>query len=687
MARRPANRLSRETSPYLLQHANNPVDWYPWGREAVEAAQRAGKPILLSIGYSACHWCHVMERESFENEETAHLMNELFVNVKVDREERPDLDEVYMSCVQMMTGQGGWPMTVFLTPQGEPFYGGTYFPPEERHGLPSFRRVLAAVAEAYRDRPNDVRETAAKLVAAVRGVDAGRDSGRPLDGALVEQAADSLSAAYDSRFGGIGRAPKFPNCSVFSLFLRAYHRTGRAVFLDMTTHTLRRMAQGGIYDHLGGGFHRYAVDDRWLVPHFEKMLYDNAQLARLYLDAFRASGDGFFLEVAEDVLRYVTREMVSPDGGFYSTQDADSEGVEGKFFVWERAEVMALLGEEAGEIFCRVYDVSEEGNFEHRNILHATLSVEQASRMFGKKPEEIGQVLAEGRRRLFEARERRTKPFRDEKILASWNGLMLSAYADAARITAKPLYRGVAERAARFVTDKLWSGEGLLHGYKDGEAKVRAFLDDYASLGIAFLDLFEATFDSRHFVWGERLAQQMIERFWDGAEGGFFYTSSNHEALIARTKPVHDGSVPSGNSMAAALCLRLYALTENEIYREAGERVLRLHLEGLQQNPFAYSNLFAALDFYARQAREIVVVARGGAAAARDLLEPLARYYQPNQVVACYDPESPPDRLPVFAQDKPLVDSRPTAYVCHGGTCSPPVTDWQGLRSRLEDRP
>jgi uncharacterized protein YyaL (SSP411 family) len=687
MDRHRANRLSRETSPYLLQHAHNPVDWYPWGPEAFEAAQRHAKPILLSIGYSACHWCHVMERESFEDEETARLMNEWFVNVKVDREERPDLDEIYMSCVQAMTGHGGWPMTVFLTPQGEPFYGGTYFPPEERHGMPSFRRVLAAVADAYRTRPNDVRETAAKLVAAVRSAEAARDCGQPLDGALVERAADSLGAAYDSRFGGLGRAPKFPNGSVFSLFLRAYHRTGRRTFLDMTCHTLRRMAQGGIYDHLGGGFHRYAVDERWLVPHFEKMLYDNAQLVRLYLDAFRASQDAFFLDVAEDVLRYVTREMVSPEGGFYCTQDADSEGAEGKFFLWEQAEVRALLGEAEGDIFCRVYDVSEDGNFEHRNILHATLSEEQASRMFGKTPEEIRRVLADGRRRLFEARERRIKPFRDEKILAAWNGLMLSAYADAARVTGKALYRQVAERAARFATGTLWAGDGLMHGYKDGEAKVRAFLDDYASLGIAFLDLFEATFDVRHLAWGERLAQQVIERFWDEAEGGFFYTSRDHESLIARTKPAHDGSVPSGNSMAAALCLRLAALTENQIYRRAGERVLGLHLEGMEQNPFAYSNLLAVLDFHARQPRQIVVVARGGADAARDLLEPLARSHQPNHVVVCYDPDAPPDRLPAFGRDKPLVDSRPTAYVCHRGTCSAPVTDWRGLQSRLEDRP
>jgi uncharacterized protein len=685
MAEAFTNRLARETSPYLLQHAQNPVDWYPWGPEALAAARVAGKPILLSIGYSACHWCHVMERESFEDEETARLMNALFINIKVDREERPDLDEIYMSCVQMMTGHGGWPMTVFLTPDGEPFYGGTYFPPVERHGMPSFRRVLTAVAEAYRERPADVKQTAAKLIGGLKTLDRAQASERPLDGALVERAADALSAAYDSRFGGIGRAPKFPNTMVFSLFLRAFHHTGRRAFLDMTTHTLRKMAEGGIYDHLGGGFHRYSVDERWLVPHFEKMLYDNAQLVPLYFDAFRASGDGFFVGVAEDVLRYLTREMVSPEGGFYSTQDADSEGVEGRFFVWQRSEVLEVLGEEVGEIFCRVYDVTDVGNFEHRNILHVTLSDEQAGKMFGKEPAEISRLLADARRSLFEVRERRIKPFRDEKILAAWNGLTISAYADAFRVTGKDGYRDVAERAVRFVTETLWANGRLLHAYKDGEAKVAAFLDDYAALTLAFLDLFDATFEATHLEWAERLATKMVELFWDAKEGGFFFTALDHERLIARTKPANDGSVPSGNALAALACLRLHAVTEEKDYLDKGERVLALWRDATEENTFAHTHLLAALDFHARQPKEIAVVARGGRAGARPLLEPLSRHYQPNRVVFCYDPASPPARIPPFARDKPLVDSRPTAYVCHRFTCSPPVTDWQELRRRVED--
>ncbi|MGH7859296.1 MAG: thioredoxin domain-containing protein, partial [Candidatus Binatia bacterium] len=430
MASEHRNRLAKETSPYLQQHAGNPVDWYPWGPEAFARARAEKKPILLSVGYSACHWCHVMAHESFENEEIGRVMNEHFVNVKVDREERPDVDEVYMQGVQLLTGRGGWPMTVFLTPEGEPFYGGTYFPPEDRHGLPGFRRVLLAVAEAWRERPQDVRQTVDRLLGAMRQLDRARPEKGPLDERLLERSAEALSKAYDARHGGLGRAPKFPNTMVFSLFLRAAHASGRRTLLDMTAETLRKMAEGGIYDQLGGGFHRYSVDERWLVPHFEKMLYDNAQLASLFLETWRASGDSFFLAVAEDVLRYVTREMLAPGGGFYSTQDADSEGVEGKFFVWSRDEVMQLLGEESGEIFCRVYDVTDVGNFEGRNILHRTLSDEQASKMFRKEADAIARLLDDARAKLFEVRERRVKPFRDEKIITSWNALMLSAYTD-----------------------------------------------------------------------------------------------------------------------------------------------------------------------------------------------------------------------------------------------------------------
>jgi uncharacterized protein len=613
-------------------------------------------------------------------------MNELFVNVKVDREERPDIDDVYMTAVQLMTGHGGWPMTVFLTPDGEPFYGGTYYPPEDRHGLPGFRRVLRAVSQAWTDRPHDVRNAVAKLVEGIGRLDRTEASDRPLEAGIVERAADALAAAYDHRFGGLGRAPKFPNTMVFGLFLRAFHATGRRPLLDMTLHTLRRMAEGGIYDHLGGGFHRYSVDERWLVPHFEKMLYDNAALVPLYLDAWRASGDAQLLAVAEDVLRYVTREMRAPEGGFYSTQDADSEGVEGEFFVWDRDEVMRILGEETGEIFCRVYDVTDVGNFEHRNILHVTLDRDQAARFFRKEPEEIERLLAAARVKLFENREKRPKPHRDEKVLASWNGLMLTAYADALRAPGKETYRTVALGAAAFIRERLWDGERLAHVWKDGRAGVGGFLDDYAAVALAFLDLFEATFEASSFEFAQRLAERMVTEFWDDVDGGFFFTGRDHERLITRSKPATDGSVPSGNSLALLLSLRLHHLTGDESHRIRAERILKLYREPMESNPFAHALLLAGLDFYVRQPKEVVVVAHGGATGAADLLKPLGRAFQPNQLVYCYDPAEAPAAVPEFARDKPLVDSRPTAYVCHRFTCSPPVTEWEELRARLEER-
>ena len=681
-----ANRLANETSPYLLQHAHNPVDWYPWGEEAFRKARDEKRPILLSVGYSACHWCHVMERESFEDEETARLMNSLFVNVKVDREERPDVDEIYMNAVQLMTGHGGWPMTVFLTPGGEPFYGGTYFPPEDRHGLPSFRRVLGAVAEAYRDRPEKVRETTGKLVEAISGLGRGHDpSDRALSESFLEPSAAGLSRAFDPDHGGIGRAPKFPNTMVFSLFNRAAAVTGRETFREMTLTTLRHMADGGIYDHLGGGFHRYSVDERWLVPHFEKMLYDNSQLASLCLDSWRASGDERWLAVAGEILDYVRREMTSPDGGFYSTQDADSEGVEGKFFVWDRSEVLEVLGEEDGEIFCRVYDVTDLGNFEHRNILHRTLDDGQAARLFRREPGEVSRLLAAARGKLFERREQRVKPFRDEKILTSWNGLMISAFADAFASTGETRWRESAERAVRFLEENVVRDGRLLHVWKDGQARVPAFLDDVAAFALALLDLLDATSDPSYLARAEELARTLVEQFADETGGGFFFTAADAERLITRTRPAIDGSVPSGNSLAAHLFLRLHAWTDEAAYRERAEGILRAFGEGMAENPFAFANLVAAQDVYLRGATQVAVVAPGGGDGAAELLGPLRRAWDPNRIVFAYDPAAPPATIPPFARDKKLSGGRPTAYVCRGFRCSAPVTEWSALEAALAE--
>ncbi len=674
------NRLATETSPYLLQHAHNPVDWYPWGEEAFAKARAADKPILLSVGYSACHWCHVMAHESFENTHIAALMNTLFINIKVDREERPDVDEIYMHAVQMLTGRGGWPMTVFLTPEGKPFYGGTYFPPEDRHNIPAFPRVLTGIARAYREKPTEVTQSTEEILSRLAQLARREPTTQPFDESVVERAVAGLAQHYDETYGGIGRAPKFPNTSVFALFLRYAHATGQQRYLDMATRTLRKMAQGGIYDHLGGGFHRYSVDERWLVPHFEKMLYDNALLVRLYLEGYQASGDPFFRQVVEETLAYVEREMVSPEGGFYSTQDADSEGVEGKFFVWGQDEVMRTLGEEAGEIFCRYYDVTGSGNFEGKNILHPTLDVDQLARLFRREADDVKQVIGRAKDRLFAVREQRVRPGRDEKILTSWNGLMISAFAEAYKVLGTPGYLEVARRGIRFIQTAL-SREGcLLRTYKDGQAKFNAYLDDYACFSAALLDVSEATFEPEYLDGAVAVSDVLLDRFWDGQEGGFFFTSSDHEKLISRPKPAFDGSVPSGNSVAASVLLRLHYATGRQDYLTKAETIFRLFYDGLEQNPFGFSTLLCGLDFYLRRPKEIVLLGDSTAPETASLLRNIHGRFLPNKTLRCFDPARPPRHgLPSVLEGKTRVGDQLTAYVCHDFACSLPVTSWEEL--------
>ncbi len=676
------NRLATETSPYLLQHAHNPVDWYPWGAEAFTKARAEDKPILLSVGYSACHWCHVMAHESFENERIADLMNKLFVNIKVDREERPDVDEIYMNAVQMLTGRGGWPMTVFLTPDGKPFYGGTYFPPEDRHNIPAFPRVLAGVAQAYREKPADVTKSTTEILSRLEQLARREPTTRPLDVPVLEKAVEGLAQHYDETHGGIGQAPKFPNTSVFSLFLRYAHATGNQRYLDMATHTLRKMAQGGMYDHLGGGFHRYSVDERWLVPHFEKMLYDNALLVRLYLEGYQASGDPFFRQVVEDILAYVEREMVSPEGGFYSTQDADSEGVEGKFFVWGQDEVMRILGDEVGEIFCRYYDVTDVGNFEHKNILHPTLELDQLARLFRREVDDVTRLIDQAKDTLFAVREQRVKPGRDEKILTSWNGLMISAFAEAYKVLGNPDYLEVARRGIRFIQTALSREGRLLRSYKDGQAKFNAYLDDYACFSAALLDVYEATFEPEYLDGAVALTDVLLDRFWDAQEGGFFFTSSDHETLISRSKSAFDGSVPSGNSVAASALLRLYYATERQDYLTKAETTFRLFYDALEQNPFGFSNMLCGLDFYLRRPKEIVLLGDPVAPETTTLLRNIHGNFIPNKTLLCFDPARPPQHgIPSLLEGKARIDDQMTAYVCHNFACSLPVTSWEELQS------
>src|SRR5438477_1089199 len=676
------NRLAAETSPYLLQHAHNPVDWYPWSEEAFARARAENRPILLSVGYSACHWCHVMERESFEDENTARLMNELFVNVKVDREERPDVDDVYMKAVQMLTGRGGWPMTVFLTPDGKPFYGGTYFPPVDRHGLPGFPRLLEAVARAYRDRPDEVARSVDRILSALEGAEQPRPSDEAPDPSLVRRAAEGLLGAVDRHRGGLGGAPKFPHPAVFQLFLRQRRAAPRSDLLDAVLLTCRRMAQGGLYDQIGGGFHRYTVDAQWRVPHFEKMLYDNAQLPRLYLEAFQVTGDRWLRAIAEETLDYVLRDLRHPEGGFYSATDADSEGEEGKYFVWTPAEVARLVDPNDVDLVCRYWDISEEGNFDGKSIPHVTLTVEQVARMFGRSPAEGAAALERARTRLLAARGERVPPARDEKILASWNGLMIGTLAEAGRVLRTPRIVGAACAAAEFVWTRMRSGGNLLHGWAGGGAKHGAYLDDHAFVASALLDPYEATGDRVHLERTRELAAELDARFHDGAGGGYFFTAHDEERLIARSKPGADGSLPSGNAVAAHVLLRLHHLTGEAGHRARAEEILRLYHDEAAENPFGHATYLQALELYLEGPLEVVVVGRRGAADTDELWGEVARAYLPHRVLVATEPGDADPPAP--ARARPPVDGRATAYVCRNFTCSAPVTRADELARLLQ---
>ncbi len=684
MEHKHTNHLIHETSPYLLQHAHNPVDWYPWGDEAFQKAKGQNRPILLSIGYSACHWCHVMERESFEDEKIAALMNDLFVNIKVDREERPDLDEVYMNAVQMLTGRGGWPMTVFLTPEGKPFYGGTYFPPEDRYGVPGFPKILQGVANAYREKPQDVERSVEQILAALQRMSLSTESQQPFSSDIIGQSAEQLAQAYDTDHGGLGKAPKFPNVGVYELFLRHYHHSKKSRFLEMVTHTLTKMAQGGIYDHLGGGFHRYSVDEKWLVPHFEKMLYDNAQLVRIYAQVYSVTGEPLFKQVVDETMNYLMREMLHTEGGFYSTQDADSEGEEGKFFVWSETEITRIVGEESSEIFCRIYDVSEEGNFEENNILHPILTLEQASKFFRRDLREIESLVSVAKGKLFQEREKRPKPFRDEKILTSWNGLMLSGLAEAIKISRQPAYLEAANRTVDFIFTKMFRDGRLLHTYKSGTGKILGYLDDYAFLAAGFLDLFEASVNRAHLDRALELAEIMLHEFWDEAGGGFFYTGRSHERLIAQSKPIFDGSIPSGNAVATQVLLRLYHYTGKEDYLKRAEKILRAYYNAMENQPFGFAHMLAALDFYLQKPKEVVLVGDKKDPETAELLTKIHLLYLPNMTLQLASPDDSLEKVSSLLAGKKQFEGRPTVYVCHNFTCSRPVIEWDELKLLLD---
>jgi uncharacterized protein YyaL (SSP411 family) len=676
------NHLIHESSPYLLQHAHNPVDWYPWGEEAFAKARAENKPVLLSIGYSACHWCHVMAHESFEDEEIARLMNDLFVNIKVDREERPDLDQIYMSAVQMMTHHGGWPMTVFLTPEGVPFYGGTYFPPQDRYNIPGFPRVLISVAEAYKERPQEIAETGTSLLNELRRLSQSGGSDHPIEQELLDAAYAGIARSYDSTNGGFGGAPKFPPAMTLEFLLRTYARTGNRDALQMIDHTCRKMAGGGMYDQLGGGFHRYSTDARWLVPHFEKMLYDNALLSRLYLHHFQVTQSELSRATVEGVLDYVLREMTDGSGGFYSTQDADSEGHEGKFFVWDIDEIRSALGETAAPLFCDYYNVTEGGNFEGKNILNVTRTLEDVAVANNVTVEQLADSLARSRRILFELREQRVKPDRDEKILTAWNGLMLASFAEAGVILDRSDYTGAARRNAEFVLTHLRRDGLLLRTYKAGEAKFNAYLEDYAFFVEGLVTLYETTGEFRWLREALALTDRMVEEFWDDENGGFFFTGKSHETLIVRSKDYFDNATPSGNSVAAGALLRLAVLAGKDEYRNAAIAVFREAADTARRFPSGFGYLLSAIDFLLSTPKEVAVVGQD-AAGIEPLLREVWRRYLPNKVVApAFVGETEASQLPLL-QDRPLLDGRATAYVCEHYTCKQPVTDVESLAAQL----
>lgn len=676
------NRLIDETSPYLLQHAHNPVDWYPWGEEALNLAKELDKPILLSIGYSACHWCHVMERESFENEEIAAIMNKHYINIKVDREERPDLDEIYMSAVQIMTGSGGWPMTVFLTPDRKPFYGGTYFPPDDRYGRPGFPKLLVAVKDAYQNKRADIDEQAEKLVSHINQISNPKSvDDLLLDDKIIEQAFYHYQNRFDSQHGGFGQAPKFPPGMGLILLLRYWKRSGNSRALHIVEFTLEKMARGGMYDQLGGGFHRYSTDEIWLVPHFEKMLYDNSLLTVAYLEAFQATSKPFYREVVEETLDYVLREMYNQqNGGFYSTQDADSEGVEGKFFVWTPGEVEQILGQADAKIFCDFYDVTDHGNFEHQNILWVKTPADLYAKKIKIDQANLVNILNRCKKKLFEIRDKRIKPGLDDKILTSWNGLMIRSMGLAYQILGDLRYLEAAEKSAKFILTELVRKNGhLLRTHRAGKSHLNACLEDYSYFIAGLIELYQASFDPYWLREADRLNQIMISQFWDPQNGGFFFTGKDYPELIVRSKSAYDGATPSGASMAIHVLLRLAILLNQPDLIEKAKTTFSLYDHAMKTAPSGSAQMLCGVDFLIDTPKEIAIVGNPLSEQTQEILKDIHRRFVPNKVVALLNPNTE-DRqkieelIPLLAS-KTSIDGKTTIYVCQNYACQLPTTD------------
>ena len=700
------NRLIHEKSPYLLQHAFNPVDWYPWGEEAFKKARKENKPIFLSIGYSTCHWCHVMAHESFENSGIAAIMNQYFVNIKIDREERPDLDRVYMLATQALSGSGGWPMSVFLTHDLEPFYAGTYFPPKSGYGRPGFGDLLETIHQTWITDHNRILQSADQIITALRQQTSQKAPPANLNETTLSRAYKQIVSTYDIQHGGFGDATKFPSPVKFNFLLRYYHRSHEKKALEVVLTTLRKMAEGGIHDHIGGGFHRYSVDGQWRVPHFEKMLYDQAQLAVSYVEAYQITKDPFYSWIAQDILDYVLRDMTGPHGAFYSAEDADSplpenpdRHGEGVFYTFTKKEIMKILGADVGKIICYHYGIRDEGNalsdphgeFVGKNILYMAHPANETAGMFGKSSSEIEKVLNEAREKLFYLRDRRPRPHLDDKVITSWNGLMISAFALGYQVLNDPRYLKAAERAATFITNEMYNPtqKVLLHRYRDNVAGIEAYLDDYAFLIHGLIDLYEASLDIRWLIYAIDLTNKQIELFWDGEGSGFYETSGKDESLLLRMKDDYDGAEPTGNSIAALNLLRLAQMTDNNEWHQKGTETIATFAERLKKYPMIMPQMLVALDFQLNKPKQIVIAGEPGAEDTKKLLKEVYKRFLPNKIILLADGSKAQNLLSKylpFITNIHMLDGKATAYICEDYACKLPTTDVTALIDLLEDR-
>lgn len=662
------NHLIRETSPYLLQHAHNPVDWYPWCEEALQKAKQENKPIFLSIGYSSCHWCHVMEHESFENEEIAKIMNENFVSIKVDREERPDLDDIYQKACQMATGQGGWPLSVFLTPDQKPFYVGTYFPILDSYGRPGFGSILMQLAQAWKEKPHDVKKAAENFMTNLQGADLITTPAK-LEKSILDEAAVNLFQIVDNTYGGFGSAPKFPNAANLSFLLRYSKLSKISRFSEFVFKTLNKMARGGIFDQIGGGFHRYSTDTRWLVPHFEKMLYDNALLPVVYAEAYQITKDAFYLDVIRKTLDFVLREMTSPQGGFYSALDADSEGEEGRYYVWNKKEIQEILGKDA-DVFCLYYDVTDGGNFEGKTILNNNLAASTVAFHFGISEDSVHQLVDECSKKLLDVRSKRVRPGLDDKILTSWNALMISAFAKGYRVTDEKKYLQAAQNCLEFIEKHLISGTQLLRTYKNGKAKLNGYLEDYSYLINALIDVFEVTAEPKYLELSVNLANHLIDHFWDDKNNSFYFTADNHESLIIRPKNNYDLSMPSGNSVAANVLLKLYHLTQRKKFLEIATKTMESFALTAAENPFGFGYLLNTIYLYLEKPAEITILNTTNKA----LVDFVTKKFLPEGIIVTISAAEKLKELSKYSffAGKEFADTT-TVYVCKDFACSLPL--------------